>query len=127
MAKNKRYNTVSDLMADVLPKDQFVHELQQQIDRRRLVRSLPSLRNSKRISQDAIAKEADCGQSRISKLADSFAIGFFFARQCGPVGGRWRNGGESGEQGVVLATIRRVVGRKSACGPRLNTVSTHCA
>jgi len=73
MAKNKRYSTVSDLMADVLPDDAtFVDELQEQIDRRRLVRGLASLRNAKKVSQEEIAKVADCGQSRISKIENGY-------------------------------------------------------
>ena len=73
MAKNKRYQNVSDLMADVLPEDpDFADELKEQINKRRLVRGLATFRNIKDVSQADVAKIAKCGQSRISKLENGF-------------------------------------------------------
>ncbi|MCH7725758.1 MAG: helix-turn-helix transcriptional regulator [Planctomycetes bacterium] len=70
MAENKRYNKVSDMMTDVLGDEDpgFVEELKTQIQRRKLVRGLSSLRNMKGISQKEVADAAGCAQSRISKM-----------------------------------------------------------
>lgn len=71
--KKTRFQKVSDLMADVLPDDpEFVTELEEQIDKRRLVRGLATLRNCKNVSQADIADVLGCGQSRISKLENGY-------------------------------------------------------
>ena len=73
MAKNKRYQNVSDLMADVLPEDpDFADELKEQINKRRLVRGLATLSTIKDVSHADVATIAVSGPSVISKLAHGF-------------------------------------------------------
>ena len=57
----------------ILPEDPgFADELQEQIDRRKIVDQLARLRNLNGISQADVAAELKCTQSRISKLENGF-------------------------------------------------------
>lgn len=70
---NKRPGSVVDMVRRVLPDDkEFVSDLEQQTDRRRLVSQLAILRNFKGISQADVAEQCGCNQSRISKLENGF-------------------------------------------------------
>lgn len=71
--KNRKYGSVADMIRDVLPEDkELTHELSEQMKKRHFVRRLANLRNSKDISQDDVAQQIGCGQSRVSKLENGF-------------------------------------------------------
>jgi len=65
----KRYKSVSELMANIHSDDpHFVDDLKNQMNCRQIVRGLATLRNSKNITQEEIAKKMECAQSRVSKI-----------------------------------------------------------
>lgn len=67
--KQRRFSNVVDMVRDAVSDDtELADELSEQISKRQIVRRLANLRNLKGISQEQIAENLDCGQSRISKL-----------------------------------------------------------
>jgi transcriptional regulator with XRE-family HTH domain len=65
----KRYNSVQDLLADTLGKnDPVTRSVSQRIQSRRLVKKLIVARSQAKLSQAELAKKLDCSQSRISKI-----------------------------------------------------------
>ena len=71
MAKKRRYADVSDLVRDLAPDDQFRAAFDEERTARNIVRDLVAVRALRGLSQQDIAKELDCTQSRISKLESS--------------------------------------------------------
>ncbi len=68
MAEKKQYGSVTELLRDVAPNDEFVAEFEEHIARRALVKKLLALRAVKGFAQKDIAEKMNCSQSRISKL-----------------------------------------------------------
>lgn len=64
----KKYKKIFDLVRDTSGDESLAKELQVQISKRQIVRSLARLRNSKSIPQDDVAQILSCKQARISKL-----------------------------------------------------------
>jgi transcriptional regulator with XRE-family HTH domain len=67
---NKRYKSVTELMDRILKEDdpEFSEDLSLQMSQRQIVRGLATLRNSKNVRQDEIARKMGCAQSRVSKI-----------------------------------------------------------
>jgi len=68
----EQFTSVSDLVNNISGDQEFNSQFQERINARRIIKSLVALRVSKGISQVDIAKEIGCGQSRVSKLENSF-------------------------------------------------------
>lgn len=68
--KSKRYANAVDLARDILDDDdpQFADDLQRQIENRKLVNLLGTMRNQKGVTQSDIADVLGCKQAKISKL-----------------------------------------------------------
>ncbi|MCY2987527.1 MAG: helix-turn-helix domain-containing protein [Planctomycetota bacterium] len=64
----KKYSSVSDMLAHNAPSDKFRKEFEAQIATRRVVKQLIALRAAKGLSQKDIADQMKCSQSRVSKL-----------------------------------------------------------
>ena len=71
MAKKRQYSSVSELLRDVAPDDEFRAEFDQRVARRRLIKHLLALRAVKGLSQKDIAEKLGCTQSRVSKLENA--------------------------------------------------------
>jgi len=67
MAK-KKYLSVSDMLADNAPTEEFREEFETQVAKRRVIKHLIAMRTVKGMSQKDIADQVKCSQSRISKL-----------------------------------------------------------
>src|SRR5688500_13790592 len=66
---NRRQDNVVDMDRKMLPEDkEFVADLEEQTNNRRLVGQLAILKNCKGISQADVAEQCGCTQGRISKL-----------------------------------------------------------
>ncbi|MBI1899565.1 MAG: transcriptional regulator [Planctomycetia bacterium] len=73
MTTGKRCEKISELVRDGSAEgDSFVEELAEQISKRRLVRLLATLRDRHSVTQEQVAHNLDCQQSRISKLENGF-------------------------------------------------------
>lgn len=68
MSKNKKYNTVSEMVHAVAEDRAFADALDKQIAERQVIKVLISLRALADKSQGDLAKTMGCSQSRISKL-----------------------------------------------------------
>lgn len=89
MAKKKQYDSVTELLRDVAPNDEFVAEFEEHIARRTLVKKLLALRAATGLAQKDIAEKMNCSQSRISKLEngvdDDLRLGDL-SRYCDAIG-----------------------------------------
>ena len=65
--QKKRFTNVVDMVRD-FADDDFAQELEQQIAERTIVKSLIGARVSRNVSQDDIAQQLGCTQSRVSKI-----------------------------------------------------------
>ena len=70
MAK-KQYKTVSELVHDIAPDDEFRAAFDARIADRALIKELLALRAARGLSQKDIAESIGCSQSRISKLENA--------------------------------------------------------
>lgn len=71
MAKKRQYASVSDLLRDVAPDDEFASEVDARIARRQVIKHLLALRAAKGLSQKDVAERLGCTQSRVSKLENA--------------------------------------------------------
>ena len=71
MAEQKQYSSVSEVIGDLAPDDSLSAELEARIASRKLIKYLLGLRAVKGLSQQDVAKEVGCSQSRISKLENA--------------------------------------------------------
>ncbi len=67
MAK-KQYASVSQLIRDIAPTDEFRDEFEARIKSRTVIKRLLAMRAVRGLSQEDVAQRMDCSQSRISKL-----------------------------------------------------------
>ncbi len=67
MAK-KKYASVSEMLADNAPSEEFRQEFETQVAKRRVIKHLIALRTARSMSQKDIAGQVGCSQSRVSKL-----------------------------------------------------------
>lgn len=66
--KAKRFGSVAKLIRETSGDEEFVKEVESRMKERTLVKRLYSLRIAKGISQEEIARQLGCTQSRISKI-----------------------------------------------------------
>ena len=64
----KKYLSVSEMLADNSPTEEFREEFETQVAKRRVIKHLLALRTVRGMSQKDIADQIKCSQSRISKL-----------------------------------------------------------
>ncbi len=67
MAK-KKYASVSEMIADNAPSEEFRQKFETQVAKRRVIKHLIALRTARGMSQKDVADQVGCSQSRISKL-----------------------------------------------------------
>ncbi len=65
---DKRFASVSDMVGHISDDDAFKTGFEEQLQSRQIVKSLAAMRTAKGASQEDIANELGCSQSRISKL-----------------------------------------------------------
>ena len=70
---HKHGHEIVDLVDKLLPEEhKFAEELRTQINRRKLVTQLADLRNLNGISQQDVAEQLQCTQSKVSKLENGY-------------------------------------------------------
>jgi transcriptional regulator with XRE-family HTH domain len=65
---NKGFASVSEMMADISADESFNAGFEERLQSRQIVKSLAAMRTAKGVSQEDIARELKCSQSKISKL-----------------------------------------------------------
>jgi transcriptional regulator with XRE-family HTH domain len=68
MSTPRQYASVSELLQDIAPDQEFAPEFEEHIQRRSLIKHLLALRAARGLAQRDLAEELGCTQSRISKL-----------------------------------------------------------
>lgn len=71
MATNKTYNSVAEMVRDVVDDVSFADELENHLESRKIARDLTVVRASQGLTQTDIARKLGCSQGRISKLENS--------------------------------------------------------
>ena len=74
MSTDRKYKTAVELAREIFSEEDssFADELEQQIQSRRLVRFLATMRNKKGVTQSDVAKVLDCQQAKISKIENGY-------------------------------------------------------
>ena len=68
MTDKKKYKSISEVLEDIEPDQQFRDEFDKHIASCKIIKQLISLRAVKGLSQEDIGEKLDCSQGRISKL-----------------------------------------------------------
>jgi len=71
MASKTQYASVSDLLRDVVPDEEFHLAFDELVARRKLIKQLLAMRAAKGMSQKDVAAKMCCTQSRVSKLENA--------------------------------------------------------
>jgi len=71
MPDKKQYASVSELVRDIVPDEEFHAAFDEFVARRKLTKQLVALRAARGMSQEDVAAKMACTQSRISKLENA--------------------------------------------------------
>lgn len=71
MSQKKRYDSVSQMVKECSDSREFADSFEHLLSQRQLIKQLLVMRASKGLSQEDMAREMKCSQSRISKLENS--------------------------------------------------------
>jgi len=71
MSQKNRYDDVSQMVRGCSESSEFADSFENLLSQRQLIKQLLVMRATKGISQEDMAKEMKCSQSRISKLENS--------------------------------------------------------